>query len=243
MSTQNIPAAMTTQGPVAISSVIPPEDELHSGDLMTQEEFHRVYEQRIDDRKVELIEGIVYLASPATRAHGRPQGIINSLLFLYEGRTPGVEFSDNTTVILGKKNELQPDAYLRILPECGGQSKVNEGDYVVGSPELIAEVAYSSRAIDLHKKRKAYARHGVREYLVASVEERQLRWFDLAAGKELQPDAAGIHRIQTFPGLWINGPALLAQDHRALMQTLDEGLAAPEHAAFVEELAKRRAKV
>ncbi len=80
------------------------------------------------------------------------------------------------------------------------------------------------------------------EYLVVCVREQQLRWFDLAAGKELQADAGGIYRIQTFPGLWINGPALLAQQYPALMQTLEEGLATPEHAAFVEELAKRRAK-
>jgi Uma2 family endonuclease len=145
-------------------------------------------------------------------------------------------------VILGRKNEPQPDAYLRILPECGGQSTTTEDDYVTGAPEFVAEIAYSSRAIDLHTKKKTYIRHGVREYLVVSVREQQLRWFDLAAGKELQPDAAGVFRIQTFPGLWINGPALLAYDYALLMQTLEAGLATPEHAAFVEELAKRRAK-
>ena len=34
----------------------------------------------------------------------------------------------------------QPDAQLRISPECGGQSR-NEGKYVGGAPELVVEVA------------------------------------------------------------------------------------------------------
>ena len=104
----------------------------------------------------------------------------------------------------------------------------------------MSEVAISSRAIDLHEKRRQYARHGVREYLVLCTKENELRWFNLAGGEELQPDAAGIYRIQTFPGLWINGPALLGHDYAALMRTLEEGLASPEHAAFVQQLAARR---
>ena len=48
--------------------------------------------------------------------------------------------------------------------------------------------------------------------------------------------------MKTFPGLWISSSALLARDYQKLMQTLEAGLATPEHAAFVEALAKRRAK-
>jgi hypothetical protein len=64
----------------------------------------------------------------------------------------------------------------------------------------------------------------------------------LASGTELQPDAAGIYRVKTFPGLWINGPALLAQSYSQLIEMLEQGLATPEHAAFVGELAAREAK-
>ena len=58
--------------------------------------------------------------------------------------------------------------------------------------ELIIEIANTSRAIDLHAKKKDYARYGVREYLVHCVTEKELRWFDLAVGAELKPDAAGV---------------------------------------------------
>jgi Uma2 family endonuclease len=209
---------------------------------MNREEFHRLYEQTPEGFKAELIGGIVYVASPVFPAHGKPHLHLGMVVGVYESRTPGVDASDNTTILLGDEGEPQPDLYLRILPEYGGQSSTAENECVLGAPELIIEVASSTRAIDLHAKKKDYTRYGVREYLVHCVSERAFRWFDLAGGTELQPDDAGIIRVKTFPGLWIKGPAVVARDYQKLMQTLEEGLASPEHAAFVRELEARRAK-
>ena len=239
MSTENISTAATGQPVVPILSARLTSVDLNSGDQMLREEFHRLYEQTPEDFKAELIGGIVYVASPLHPSHGKPHLLLGLLVALYEGRTPGVDASDNTTIFLGKKGEPQPDLYLRILPEYGGQSSTNQDGYVEGAPELVVEVAHSSRAIDLHKKKEDYARYGVREYLVCCVKEQQLRWFDLVAGTELEPED-GIYRLRTFPGLWINGPALVARNHAQLMSTLEQGLATPEHVAFVRQLAERR---
>ena len=216
----------------------PAEDvELHSGDRMTREEFHRLYERTPENFRAELIGGIVYVSSPLKRRHGINHLPLGHVFFAYEGHTPGVESGDNTTVLLGDEGEPQPDLYLLIRPENGGQSGTTEDDYVEGAPELIAEVAHSSRAIDLHAKRDDYTRYGVREYLVLNLRDRRLHWFDLAAGRELQPDADGVFRIRVFPGLWVHGEALLARDFHRLTATLAQGLATPEHAAFVARLA------
>jgi Uma2 family endonuclease len=214
--------------------------ELHTGDRMSRDEFHRIYEQTPEDFKAELIGGIVYVASPLRRSHGTHHAFWITLFGTYAGRTPGVEVSDNTTLLLGEDSEPQPDLYLRILPEYGGQSSTDKQDYVVGAPELVAEVAHSSRAIDLHAKRDDYARYGVREYLVLSLRDRRLHWIDLIQGIEREPDRDGIVRVQTFPGLWINRDALLAQDYGRLMESLEQGLATPEHAAFAASLAQAR---
>jgi hypothetical protein len=221
----------------------PPPPELQSGDRMTQQEFHAAYERMPEDFKAELIGGIVYVASPRGRRHGtnRRHGthhpILSSALVAYQGHTPGVEVGDNTTVLLGDESEPQPDLYLRILPEFGGQSKTTDDDYVRGAPELVAEMAHSSRAIDLHAKRRDYARYGVREYLVLTLDDRRLRWFDLPSDRELPPDGDGVCRLRTFPGLWVHADALVAKDYARLMATLQQGLASPDHAAFVEQLA------
>ena len=82
----------------------------------------------------------------------------------YEAATPGVEFGDNATVILDADNETQPDALLRI--ETGGESIINEDDYIEGAPELIVEIAASTASYDLHDKKNVYRRSGVKEYLV-----------------------------------------------------------------------------
>jgi Uma2 family endonuclease len=211
--------------------------ELHSGDRMTRAEFHRIYQQMPEDFEAELIGGIVYVASPLKRRHGTNHLPLGSLFFAYEGHTPGVESGDNTTILLGEEGEPQPDLYLRILPQFGGQSQTTSDDYVAGAPELIAEIAHSSRAIDLHAKREDYTRYGVREYLVLCLRERQLRWFDLRTNQELQSDADGVFRLRSFPGLWIHGECLLAKDYPRLIATLSQGLATPEHGAFVQRLA------
>jgi Uma2 family endonuclease len=218
-----------------------PPPELHSGDVMSREEFHRIYEQMPENFKAELIGGVVYVASPMKRAHGTSHIPLLAVMFAYQSATPGVECADNTTVILAEDAEPQPDIYLRILPEFGGRSRSTPDDYVDGPPEFIVEVANSSRSIDLHSKRKDYARNGVPEYLVLAVKDRRFHWFDLTAGREV-PITDGIIRVSNFPGLWIDVEGVLAKDHAKLMHTLHSGLATPEHAAFVARLAAARAK-
>ena len=214
--------------------------ELNNGDRMTREEFHLAYENAPVDFRAELIGGIVYLASPLKIRHGSYHLLLGSLFSRYEGKTLGVEASDNTTVLLGFDGEPQPDLYLRILPEFGGQSRTTADDYVEGAPELIAEVAHSSRAIDLHAKRDDYTRYGVREYLVLSLRENRLRWFDLKAEEELSPDADGINRLRALPGFWIDAAALFRKDHERLFEVMSLGLATKEHADFVDRLANSR---
>jgi Uma2 family endonuclease len=209
---------------------------LHSGDRMTQKEFHKIYEQMPEDFKAELLGGIVYVASAVGRGHGRHHIPLSAIFFAYEGSTPGVECGDNSTIILGKDSEPQPDLFLRIMPEFGGQSKTTDDDYIEGPPELVAEISHSSHGMDLHSKRAEYARCGVREYLVLSLKERQLRWFDLRANKELAFDADGICRIRAFPGLWIHAEGLLSRNYHQLMATLKLGLESAERAAFVKKL-------
>ena len=62
-----------------------------------------------------------------------------------------------TTIRLGPENNPEPDASLMILPECGGQARI-EDHFIAGAPELIVEVSYSSRAVDLRDKRAVYER-------------------------------------------------------------------------------------
>ncbi len=214
---------------------IPP---LENGDRLTRQEFeHRYAASNI--HKAELIEGVVYVASPVrAKLHSNPHAIIMAWLGIYWAATPGVDFYDNPTVRLDADNEPQPDALLRLEPEVGGSSWISEDDYIEGAPELIVEVAASSAAYDLNDKLNAYRRNGVQEYIVWQTYENRLDWFALREGRyvPLVPDERGIIRSQVFPGLWLSVDAL-RQGHRSeLFAVLQDGLQTAEHQAFREQL-------
>jgi hypothetical protein len=215
------------------SASVPP---LNNGDRLTQPEFHRRYESHPGKEKFELIGGIVYLASPRRRPHAHYHEEFSFALGLYRRATPGVELLLDATAILGEESELQPDLALRILPEYGGQSRDTPEQYVEGPPELLTEIAHSTLAIDMHQKKTDYQRAGVREYLVVCVEELELFWFNFKSRRLISPDAQGIYRSRIFPGLWIDGPALLARKSARVAKVVQQGVKSPEHAAFVKRL-------
>jgi Uma2 family endonuclease len=212
---------------------------LNSGDRLSRAEFERRYQAHPEIKKAELIEGVVYVPSPVrAEHHADPHFNMITWLGVYCSATPGLIGSDNATVRLDLENEPQPDILLRLEPELGGRVQVTEDDYLEGPPELIVEVAASSASYDLHDKRRAYARNGVREYLVIQTYEKRVDWFVLRESgyESLEADEKGILRSEIFPDLWIQPAALWSGDLATMLAVLQEGLASPEHAAFVEQL-------
>lgn len=214
---------------------IPP---LENGDKLTRTEFERRYQAMPHLKKAELIEGVVYMASPVrAKKHGKPHARIMGWLIAYEAATPGVEALDNPTIRLDIDNEPQPDALLRI--EQGGQSRISEDDYVEGATELVVEIAASTASIDLHQKLNVYRRNGVQEYLVWRIYDSEFDWFRLNAGEymKVESNADGVICSQIFPGLWLDKAALLSGNLAKVLETLQQGLGSEEHQAFVQKLA------
>jgi Uma2 family endonuclease len=222
-----------------VNPEIPP---LVAGDRLTRDEFERRYWSMPHVKKAELIEGVVDMPAPVSlEGHGSPHLDLVTWLGVYRSRTPGVQGGDNTTVHLDSHSEPQPDAFLRILPECGGQSRT-ANDYVEGAPELVAEIAASSASYDLHDKLSAYCRSGVKEYIVWRTWDRAIDWFVLR-GERYQPagiEENGWHKSEVFSGLWLDPAALLRGEVGEVLAVLQKGLDSPEHAQFVRHLAARR---
>jgi len=214
---------------------------LESGDSLGAVEFLRRYEAMPEVKKAELIEGTVYMSSPVRMAHAAPDSIIQTWLGWYAVRTPGTQAAVNATVRLGPENVPQPDALLWILPECGGQTRLDPKGYLLGAPELIVEVAASSVAIDLHAKLRAYRRAGVREYLVWCPMEGRFDWLVLDQD-EYRANATtspGVLRSPHFPGLALAVEALLNDDPAQVLDVLQSEMQTPAHAAFVAQLAAK----
>jgi Uma2 family endonuclease len=233
---------MKTSNGILGAVSVPP---LQSGDRLTWPEFARRYDAMPNRLKAELIDGVVFMASPVSqRYHGNPHFNLIGWLSAYQARTRGVEGGDNATCRCDDDNAPQPDALLFILPECGGQVRLDNEGYVVAAPEWAGEIAASSVSLDLHEKLDLYKRFGVREYLVWRVYDRAIDWFVLRGGayRALRPSPDGIYRSKTLSGLWLDPVALIDGNMPRVLEVVEQGIASPDHAAFVARLERRHQK-
>lgn len=201
---------------------------LENGDKLTRHEFERRYAAMPDrqkgSNKAELIEGIVYMASPLRfESHAKPHASFVAWLSAYWVATPGSQLGIEPTVRLDLDNEPQPDAVL-FIP--GNGANTTEDDYILGAPELVAEISASTVSIDLNTKKQVYQRNGVREYIVWRTLQQEIDWFSLQNGEyvRLEPDENGVVKSQVFPGLWLAVTAMLSGDLKEVLSVLQAGI-------------------
>jgi Uma2 family endonuclease len=213
-----------------------PEELLITGEQMTREEFLRRWDALPALKNAELIEGIVYVASHVSIEHGEFDALIGAWLTLYAWSTPGCRTGHNSTwAMLG--SAPQPDVYLALTPERGGQSR-RSGEYGSGAPELAVEICVTNTEIDFGPKLALYQRAGVREYITVESFTKRIVWRVVQDGsyREIAAEPDGSLRSIVFPGLWLHTSAFWERDGAAITALLQQGLASEEHAAFVAKL-------
>lgn len=193
---------------------------LTAGDRLTRAEFERRWELHPEIKKAELIDGLVYTEMTVSERHGEPHLTLGGWLFLYRSMHPDLQSLDNTTIRLAGEDDLQPDLVLR--RRSGGTSAIAQDRCIEGPPELVAEIAVSSASYDMHLKKEAYRRGGVREYLVWQVYDERIDWWRLEGGDyvPLQADDSGILESKEFPGLRLDVAALAAEDLAGVLAAL-----------------------
>lgn len=163
-------ANVISRSPPAHDDELPP---LRIGDRLLREEFYRRWDAMPGLKHAERLGRVVSMAaSVLCKHHGRPHSHVVMWIGQYEAKTPGVEGGDNSTLQFGPDDDAQADAYLLVLPECGGHCRFTDDDYLEGGPELVVEVSSSSVPRDLKKKLPLYRENGVREYVVWKTTER-----------------------------------------------------------------------
>jgi Uma2 family endonuclease len=222
--------------------ILPPRSIplLENGDHLTRQEFKRRWEAMPDLKRAELIEGVVFMgAALRHKQHGDPHRRFIGWMDRYAAFTPGIDGGIGGSVEMDDWNEPQPDCYLFLPSALGSKVVVTDEGYLAGAPDLIAEISASTASIDLHRKKDVYQRHGVREYIVWRVLEQTIDWFvlDELAYTPLLPEQDGVIRSPLFPGLWLDVAAMLRGPAQRVYEVLDQGLASPEHATFVQLLA------
>jgi Uma2 family endonuclease len=202
----------------APTSVRPP---LESGDRLTRDEFHRRYCAQRDLKKAELVEGVVYVSSPVgSPSHSAPHARIVTWLGVYAAQHPDLHADDNATVRLGAHSEVQPDACL--WRESLDGPHLDARGFIEGAPQLVVEVAASSASYDLHDKKEAYRRAGVREYVVWRVVDEAIDWFRLRGGEYVlvAPSTDGLIESEEFARLRLDVAKMLAGDVAGVLAAL-----------------------
>ncbi|HEY9773766.1 MAG TPA: Uma2 family endonuclease [Planktothrix sp.] len=217
-----------------------------TGDKMEQPDFCRLYMEAPEGYRAELIGGIVFEPPPPGYDHGSNDSSLISLLAMFSGLTDGVDGVSAVSVVLGGQDQVEPDCILRIESDFGGKSRIGKKHrksgvrLLEGAPELVAEVAHTSRAIDLHLKKDRYKLAGVIEYVVLCIKPLELYWFLLQEDRNLEIGADGIYRSKVFPGLWIDRDALLKRDYKKSMLALNAGMDSVEYHTFADLLRARK---
>lgn len=182
------------------------------------------------------------MPSPVSYAHGRLDNRISLWLGYYAQATAGCQAGSNTTWLMAG-SVPQPDVYLRIAPEYGGQSSI-ERSFGAGAPELAVEICVTSTQLDLGPKLALYQRAGVREYITVELFGERLIWRVLENGVYVAQSVPsdGILKSQVFPGLWLDLAAFWADDGAKMLAVLNQGLASEQHRQFVARLAVARTR-
>ena len=196
---------------------------LAAGDVLSADQYWARYAASPPGIAAERINRKVYLMSPLKAAtHGDPHALLSLWLGTYASEVGGLIVSDNPTIRLNVDNDPQPDLCMR---RVGGKSRLDEDGYLVGTPEMVLEVAASSASYDLGEKREIYEAAGVQEYLVYEAFQGAIHWWRLAEDRFVMIGLqSGLYRSNQFPGLWLDPDALRQHDSRRLLRALGQGL-------------------
>ena len=145
------------------SATLPP---LIAGERLDWPTFHVRYSAMPESVWAELIEGVVHILPPVKASHGRVNAEVICWLGRFHMETPGVEVLAHTTTILGKDDEVQPDACLCVLPECGGQTREDKEGYLNGALNSWQKLPWGPPPSTWAASGAPMNAPGVREYIV-----------------------------------------------------------------------------
>lgn len=169
-----------------------------------------------EDQKADLINGVIFMASPESIDHNKLLNFLLHLLDQYvQHRDLGDVVANRVAFRIGDRSGPEPDVAF-ISRE---RSKLIRRGYIDGPPDFAIEiVSPSSVDHDFETKRLLYETAGVREYWIIDPDEESATFLQLKDGKfeEVPPNNQRIESA-VVPGFEIDATWLW---QRPLPQTL-----------------------
>lgn len=171
-------------------------------DLITVGQFFRLIP---DGQKADLLNGVVYMASPDSIRANDLTGFLEYLMRGYKAakRLGGRVFANRVAFRLTKYSAPEPDVGY-VGP---GRVHLIQPTFIRGGPDAAVEVvARESHRRDYVLKKRAYQKAGVSEYWIIDPIKNQTKFFRLRDGVyELVPLEEGhIFRSEVLPGFWLD---------------------------------------
>lgn len=172
-----------------------------------------------DGQKADLIDGVIYLASPDNTDSNEANGWLWSLMKIFaEERDLGKVFGSRVAFRMDDDNGPEPDvAFLRKLY----LDKVRRG-FVAYRPDVAVEiVSHDSIERDYEQKFAKYERAGVPEYWILDEIEKTAKFYRLGRdGKYVEVTLRNrIFRSKAFPGFWLDTGWLWQEPRPPILST------------------------
>jgi Uma2 family endonuclease len=179
-----------------------------------------------DGQKADLIDGVIYVASPDNTDAGELSVWLISLLYDFcEYYDLGKVYAWRVLFKLDEKNSPEPNIAVVLTPHL---NRVERG-HVLGPADIAIEiVSPESVERDYEKKRKLYERFGVPEYWIINEKLEKVTLLRLSHGgyKEVRP-RKGCLASAVLPGFWFRPAWVWQQPRPKKSAVLAEILAGP----------------
>jgi Uma2 family endonuclease len=188
-------------------------------DLITVEQFYSLVE---DGQKADLIDGVIYFASPDSRISNQLTNFLSRIMGIYcEMKNLGEIFSSRFAFTLTRTRAPEPDvAFVRRerlhLVHATGMN---------GGPDIAVEiVSHDSGYRDYVEKKQLYQDAGVLEYWLIDPLERRAEFYRLHENQyELVPlERGNIFRSTAMEGFWLDVKWLLTKPRPKSYKILQE---------------------
>jgi Uma2 family endonuclease len=175
-----------------------------------------------DGQKGDLINGVIYMASPDnTDANELSMWLGHLVSGFVDQWLIGKTYGSRVAFRLGPENSPEPDLAVVLTARL---HLVQRG-FVDGPPDLAVEiVSPDSVERDYDLKREQYQRAGVPEYWIIDELEQRVLWLRLAGRRryrEIRPQRGVLHS-HVLPGFWLRPEWLWQTPRPSMRRTLAE---------------------
>ena len=175
---------------------------------ITVDQFVQLIE---DGQKADLLDGVIYMASPDSPGAARVNGFLYGLLDFYVAEFElGEVYGPRSAFRLADTYAPEPDiAFVR-------QDRLGlwKGSIFRGAPDVAVEIVTTdSVGRDTSVKRKVYERGGAGEYWMIHLLDARCTFLRLEENefRDVTPRSGSLFHSETVPGFWIDTDWLFAQ--------------------------------